>query len=199
MTAQEKSIYNKIYRQAHLKTIAAKNKAWRLANKEKLAAYEKTRIRPALTEAQKEKRRIYARLWDKTAAGKKKKARNDRAYFLKHKPKVYMRMRRFYDAKRDILDRLKNKPCADCYGWFEPCQMDFDHRNPKEKRNNVGELRNHRRKLLLEEIAKCDLVCSNCHRLRTYNRGQHDSKTSGIRYLSRHSLPSMSAIHKTRV
>lgn len=97
-------------------------------------------------------------------------------------------MRKFYDAKRDFLDRLKNKPCTDCGDWFEPCQLDFDHRPGEIKVNGVGELRNYAHKTLFEEIKKCDLVCANCHRLRTYNRGQHDSKTNTLRYVNRHRI-----------
>jgi hypothetical protein len=67
------------------------------------------------------------------------------------------------------FNALKNKPCADCQGWFEPCQMDFDHRPGTIKYKNVGNLV-HCRKLLMEEIKKCDLVCANCHRLRTRSR-----------------------------
>ena len=29
-------------------------------------------------------------------------------------------------AQRVIIG-FKQKPCADCQDWFEPCQMDFDH------------------------------------------------------------------------
>jgi hypothetical protein len=31
------------------------------------------------------------------------------------------------------------------------------------------------------EIKKCDLVCANCHWLRTYERGQHDSQSNIVR------------------
>jgi hypothetical protein len=48
--------------------------------------------------------------------------------------------------------------------------MDFDHvRGTKQA--NVAELINTlSKKRLDEEIAKCEIVCSNCHRARTYLR-----------------------------
>lgn len=49
--------------------------------------------------------------------------------------------------------------------------MDYDHREGTDKKFNVA----HASKAgsvvrLLEEIAKCDIVCSNCHRERTHQR-----------------------------
>lgn len=73
-------------------------------------------------------------------------------------------------AKTRLLAKLKNRPCTDCHGWFEACQMDFDHRPGTEKVRNVAAMRGCSLKRLLEEIKKCDLVCANCHRLRTFQR-----------------------------
>ncbi len=49
--------------------------------------------------------------------------------------------------------------------------MDFDHlRDKKSKKSAVGlmAMQEHSMKVILEEIAKCEVVCSNCHRIRTY-------------------------------
>jgi hypothetical protein len=49
--------------------------------------------------------------------------------------------------------------------------MDFDHRDPRTKWSAVtrmiGRAGTYR---ILEEVAKCDIVCANCHRLRTFVR-----------------------------
>jgi hypothetical protein len=52
--------------------------------------------------------------------------------------------------------------------------MDLDHRPGVTKRANFNVLvkQGAARETLLEEIAKCDVVCANCHRLRTYQRKQ---------------------------
>lgn len=90
-----------------------------------------------------------------------------------HPDKVRAAFKRCYLKKKaermTFLNRFKNKPCADCQGWFEPCQMDFDHRNPKLKVNSISKMGWDSRSLtaIKTEIQKCDLVCANCHRLRT--------------------------------
>ena len=64
---------------------------------------------------------------------------------------------------------LKDKPCVDCGGKFPPECMDFDHVRG-EKLFSVM-MRLTASKVRLEtEIAKCDLVCANCHRIRTKKR-----------------------------
>jgi hypothetical protein len=77
-----------------------------------------------------------------------------------------------YARRRRFLDALKARPCADCDGSYPPCVMDFDHRPGVEKVSNVSQLVWKDRALLLAEVAKCDLICSNCHRMRTHHR-QH--------------------------
>jgi len=77
--------------------------------------------------------------------------------------------------KRYALIKIlkESKPCTDCGKSFPYFVMDFDHRDPSLKVNDVSTLvktyvpwdR------VLEEVTKCDLVCANCHRLRTY-KGQ---------------------------
>ena len=71
---------------------------------------------------------------------------------------------------RLVLKYLKSKPCVDCGGRYPPPVMDFDHVRGKKVKQvglliNWGDL-----KLLLDEVAKCDLLCANCHRLRTWTR-----------------------------
>lgn len=63
---------------------------------------------------------------------------------------------------------LKDKPCMDCGIQYPPFVMDFDHRDPSTKKFHFQVAKNW--KDTLTEIAKCDLVCSNCHRVRTYLR-----------------------------
>jgi L-lysine 2,3-aminomutase len=53
--------------------------------------------------------------------------------------------------------------------------MDFDHLDDSEKLDDVSRLTRFTKKKLLTEIAKCDVVCSNCHRERTHQRRQRKS------------------------
>ena len=67
---------------------------------------------------------------------------------------------------------IKSKPCADCSRTFPSCCMDFDHREGSIKKYNIGSMFAHHYsvELIKTELEKCDLVCSNCHRLRTRDR-----------------------------
>jgi hypothetical protein len=75
-------------------------------------------------------------------------------------------------AFRDRLDKLKSAPCMDCGNSFPPECMDFDHARG-EKAFGIGPNRGMRIERLMVEVAKCDLVCSNCHRIRTKERNQY--------------------------
>lgn len=75
---------------------------------------------------------------------------------------------------RDILWKHKDVPCMDCNIKYPPYVMDFDHREGEEKVMGVGALVTRASAdRILAEIAKCDVVCSNCHRERTYQRIEH--------------------------
>lgn len=68
------------------------------------------------------------------------------------------------------VDGIKTVPCLDCNGTFDPVCMDFDHvRGLKLFDVSVG-VRNKAWQEVLDEIDKCEIVCSNCHRIRTKNR-----------------------------
>lgn len=72
---------------------------------------------------------------------------------------------------RAIMVEEKSKPCMDCGGTFPPVAMDFDHRDPLTKLRTPSHLPGSGSlRLMQEELAKCDLVCSNCHRLREASR-----------------------------
>lgn len=73
---------------------------------------------------------------------------------------------------RAILLRVKQSPCQDCGGTFHPWVMELDHREGTVKEAAVANLvsKGCTNARLLEEIEKCDVVCANCHRMRTYRR-----------------------------
>ena len=73
--------------------------------------------------------------------------------------------------QRYYIDVQKSRSCADCDGRFPPYVMDFDHVRGK-KVSILAKLRSGRASLarVAAEIEKCELVCSNCHRVRTYLR-----------------------------
>lgn len=67
------------------------------------------------------------------------------------------------------LQELKTNPCSDCGGKFHPVAMQWHHRDAGTKIENVSNLiRYGSRQRVLDEIAKCDLLCANCHAVRTH-------------------------------
>ena len=65
----------------------------------------------------------------------------------------------------------EDRPCADCGGRFPAAAMQWDHLPGSEKTADVANLlRRLCKSRILEEIAKCELVCANCHAIRTVHR-----------------------------
>ena len=81
-----------------------------------------------------------------------------------------------------LVDSFKEVPCEDCGGTFPPVCMDFDHRDGEHKVGNISRLRKtHSFDTVLKEMCKCDVVCANCHRIRTKARGQLGRHRNGKR------------------
>ncbi|HTU89718.1 MAG TPA: hypothetical protein VMF69_06445 [Gemmataceae bacterium] len=92
-------------------------------------------------------------------------------YYEKHKELFIQRADQFHTAIRDLLRAAKVKPCTDCGKSFPFYVMEFDHREGEKKSFNIADHRVGKARLIAE-IAKCDVVCANCHRERTYQRKQ---------------------------
>lgn len=75
-----------------------------------------------------------------------------------------------YDRNSKIIYEAKSVPCADCGVSYPPYVMDFDHRGDQPKVADISKMRVAATQKVLDEIAKCDVVCSNCHRIRTFKR-----------------------------
>jgi hypothetical protein len=69
-----------------------------------------------------------------------------------------------------LIKFFASHPCTDC-GEDDPVVLDFDHVNPETKSFDVSQALPFRSwQSILEEIAKCEVVCANCHRRRTARR-----------------------------
>ena len=71
---------------------------------------------------------------------------------------------------RGFINVLKDNPCVDCHVKYPACVMDFDH--IKIKTFSIANVCRHlySNYKILKEIEKCELVCANCHRIRTFIR-----------------------------
>lgn len=91
---------------------------------------------------------------------------NNKNYYLE-------KAERARKAKQEWYFKLKVDagPCTDCKIQYPPCVMQWDHLRDKEfdistRVHRYGKAR------ILAEIAKCEIVCANCHAIRTWLRRQ---------------------------
>src|SRR5687768_12653909 len=91
-------------------------------------------------------------------------------YYAIHRQAELERVKKRQAATLAWLRDLRRIPCADCREMFPPHMMDFDHRDPSKKLFMIagGKALLKSRAKLIAEIEKCDVVCGNCHALRTY-------------------------------
>ena len=75
------------------------------------------------------------------------------------------------EIQRFVYEYLRKHPCVDC-GETNPIVLDFDHVRGK-KRESIAVLMHNRASMatIKAEIAKCEIRCANCHRIRTATMG----------------------------
>ena len=95
------------------------------------------------------------------------------------KHKYHTTGKKKYLRRRHWLNKYKEyKGCSKCGYSLHGVAIDFDHVDPNTKRFNISQrLANSTIKLLFEEIRKCDLLCANCHRIKTLEEKQFDPDT----------------------
>lgn len=72
---------------------------------------------------------------------------------------------------RGYINERKDVPCADCGVQYPAWVMDFDHVRGEKAFNVSMAVKNCRGlEVVRSEIDKCEVVCANCHRQRTYAR-----------------------------
>lgn len=83
---------------------------------------------------------------------------------------------RGYDAKYRAENRIKFRalkecnPCARCGKYYPHFVMEFHHLSEKHKHGIYALMARWNR--VLEEIAKCELLCANCHKYRTHEKDE---------------------------
>lgn len=94
-----------------------------------------------------------------------------RKYYSANKLQYRIRLKKSQQNKKEFVNRAKMRPCTDCKIQYNSWVMQFDHREPKKKLFSIAEQKHSFSfKQLCDEIAKCDVVCANCHAERTHRR-----------------------------
>jgi hypothetical protein len=86
--------------------------------------------------------------------------------------KYYAQERHRQNNYRKLLEYLKDKACLDC-GEDNLMVLDFDHLPEYEKSFSIGRAITGSTRSwdsIFLEIRKCEIVCANCHRIRTSTR-----------------------------
>jgi len=80
-------------------------------------------------------------------------------------------MQKSHEVAKQLLQSLKNVPCKDCGIQYPHYVMEFDHLIPRNGSLTIAALSQKvGLKKLLELVSQCEVVCANCHKIRTYFR-----------------------------
>lgn len=108
---------------------------------------------------------------ERAQALREKQRASEKRYRAANKERI-REYTRIYDREvRQALinnEKMRRSACLDCGLAVTTDNLvvfDFDHRDPRTKRSLVSRTAPSR---LVEEMAKCDLRCANCHRLKTW-------------------------------
>ena len=129
-----------------------------------------------MTPEQKARRQAQVRAWQQANPDRM------RLYQERIKGRKIARRRIYLDggkqARYDIVlqAKLAIGKCVDC---DFPCNeythvcFAWDHLDPTTKRFSLSKAVKHDPQEIIDEIAKCELVCHNCHAIRTWIEGHH--------------------------
>lgn len=87
-----------------------------------------------------------------------------------HIEKVNRKKRQLITERYKLLNAWKlERGCAACGYAEDPVALDLDHLEPAAKTGNISALIRHAPwGMVLAELEKCQLLCSNCHRVKTF-------------------------------
>ena len=72
--------------------------------------------------------------------------------------------------RRFVQNNKIGKPCADCGVKYPPHVLQYDHVTGEKVANLNKMYLTHTMEEIVEEIAKCEIVCGNCHAHRGWKR-----------------------------
>lgn len=98
-----------------------------------------------------------------------------RKWYQENKAKHIGYVRNHNTKVDDWFQQYKRTLFCELCGENHPACLDFHHTNPKEKKFSVSQKRNRPSlKQLQEEIAKCQVLCANCHRKEHYKQKEKE-------------------------
>ena len=100
-----------------------------------------------------EKQRAYWRKWYRNNPEKAKK------YYRRKAKRRREQTKKWYHKHKGTL-------CCERCGEDESCCLEFHHKDPEEKEHTLSVMtsQGYSKKRILEEMEKCVVLCSNCHK-----------------------------------
>lgn len=90
------------------------------------------------------------------------------------KNKTLQRSQKRRTEMRSVVAKIKeDSGCVDCNQKYPYFVLDFDHVRGTKKDGVAQLITWGTLEEIYEEIDKCDIVCANCHRVRTQNRREN--------------------------
>lgn len=100
-----------------------------------------------------------------------KAAASKKAWYNKNSDYVKQQAKLDLASKRRFINAVKSYPCTDCHGSWPSYVMQFDHLDASLKIGAISKIVLSKGwKTIIKEIMKCDVLCANCHALRTHKR-----------------------------
>ena len=147
-----------------------------------------SQARTGQTPTSREYQREYQREYNKRPEIKKRKAEyrarleiKERAAVqsaeYRQRPEIKERYKAHFRARNKahvvFTHKIKmEKGCVDCGYADSGYSLQFDHLPEHEKLYEISRMSGHAKANILKEIEKCEVVCGNCHALRTEKRRQ---------------------------
>mgnify|MGYP003572159057 CR=1 FL=1 len=103
---------------------------------------------------------------------KENRQKTNQKYYAQNREKVQAVNQEARRRIREYVWGLKEQgSCVDC-GVSNPIVLEFDHLPGHEKKGHIASLvsSGYGKATIDAEIAKCELVCANCHKVRTHER-----------------------------
>lgn len=92
------------------------------------------------------------------------KRKSNSNWYSEYKEK---RVQQIREKKKKAVELMGGK-CFDCGNSFPDCVYDFHHLDPKEKDLNPSAAIKLSEERMMQELNKCVMLCSNCHRIRHF-------------------------------
>jgi hypothetical protein len=136
---------------------------------------ERERVKAfSLTARGREYNRTYRKEYTSKPKNKAAKRQYDRVHYHEIREQSIARVRSASLDGKEYVARIKAQPCADCRKTYPPLCMDLDHvRGVKHRK--LSALSTASKKVLDAEVSKCEVVCANCHQIRTEARREATS------------------------